>query len=135
MRKKVSGNIYRTTVVCVDTYENAVLTGRFYNPYLPAGMRFESTIRFLRAMEQMLNQMQLPKSFTAERTFAQGRVWEAKSTAGDEEKLGQQATFELRVLFRRNNTWQGSVRWVEGQKEESFRSVLELLMLMDSALR
>jgi hypothetical protein len=135
MRQKVSGNIYRTTVVCVDSYEKAVLAGRFYNPYLPAGMKFESTIELLGEMEQMLNQMQLPRSFTAERAFEHGHAWAGEATAGDEERLGRRATFEIRILFRRNTSWQGSVRWTETGKEENFRSVLELLMLMDSALR
>jgi hypothetical protein len=98
-------------------------------------MKFESTIELLGEMEQMLNQMQLPRSFTAERAFTQGCAWAGEATAGDEERLGRRATFEIRILFRRNTSWQGSVRWAETGKEESFRSVLELLMLMDSALR
>ena len=33
------------------------------------------------------------------------------------------------------HNWQGSVTWVEGKREQSFRSVLELILLIDSALR
>lgn len=51
-----------------------------------------------------------------------------------EKHEGKRATFALRVLFRQNASWQGSVTWLEGGQEESFRSVLELLMLMNSAL-
>jgi hypothetical protein len=40
----------------------------------------------------------------------------------------------VRVLFRQNASWQGSVTWMEGRQEESFRSALELLLLMKSAL-
>jgi hypothetical protein len=40
----------------------------------------------------------------------------------------------VRVLFRQNASWQGSLTWLEEGKEESFRSVLELLLLMHSAL-
>lgn len=36
--------------------------------------------------------------------------------------------------FGKMPSWQGSVTWLEGGQEESFRSVLELLMLMNSAL-
>ena len=43
-------------------------------------------------------------------------------------------TFAVRILFRQNASWQGSVTWLEGNREESFRSVLELIFLMDSAL-
>lgn len=38
------------------------------------------------------------------------------------------------VLFRQNASWQGSEQWIEGAREESFRSVLELALLMDGAL-
>ena len=40
----------------------------------------------------------------------------------------------VRVIFRQNASWQGSVSWLEGRRDESFRSVLELLMLLNSAL-
>ena len=48
---------------------------------------------------------------------------------------GEAATFALRILFRQNASWQGSITWLEGEAEQSFRSVLELILLMDSALR
>ena len=41
-------------------------------------------------------------------------------------------TFCVNVLYRRNGTWQGQVTWVEGKKTVSFRSVLELLKLLES---
>ena len=51
-----------------------------------------------------------------------------------ERRTGRRATFAVRVLFRQNATWQGSVTWMEKNQEESFRSVLELLLLMNSAV-
>ena len=48
---------------------------------------------------------------------------------------GKLGTFALRVLFRQNASWQGSVTWLEENREESFRSALELIWLIDSALR
>ena len=47
---------------------------------------------------------------------------------------GRLAPFIVRILFRQNASWQGSVVWVEGRQEERFRSALELVLLMDSAL-
>ena len=44
------------------------------------------------------------------------------------------ATFQLRVLFRQNASWQGSLIWVDQRMDAQFRSVLELVRLMDSAL-
>lgn len=43
-------------------------------------------------------------------------------------------TFIVNVKCRQNHTWQGTVKWVEGQKEIPFRSALELIKLMDSAM-
>ena len=47
---------------------------------------------------------------------------------------GAVATFYLRVLFRQNASWQGTVRWAETKQEVPFRSVLELLLMMDSTI-
>lgn len=47
---------------------------------------------------------------------------------------GKLATFYVRILFRQNASWQGTVLWSEGGQEERFRSALELALLLDSAL-
>ncbi|WP_187138293.1 hypothetical protein [Clostridium merdae] len=44
------------------------------------------------------------------------------------------ATFVVDVLYRKASTWQGNLHWLEGEKESAFRSEIELLSLMDSAL-
>lgn len=49
-------------------------------------------------------------------------------------RRGAKATFWIRVLYRQHISWQGEVTWVERQKKEYFRSALELLRLVDSAL-
>lgn len=130
---KVWGEEYRTTYVCVDSYEHGVLKGRFYNPYTDKGQSFESLTDFLVKAEQMLDEMELPKSFTATRTFAP--LPKRPSYAADSHcEPGKRATFALRILFRQNASWQGSVTWVDKKQEQSFRSVLELIFLFDNAL-
>ncbi len=42
--------------------------------------------------------------------------------------------FLIKIMDQQNGTWQGSVTWVEEQREQHFRSVLELLKLIDGAL-
>ena len=42
--------------------------------------------------------------------------------------------FVITITHRQNATWQGSVTWVEENRTQSFRSALELLRLMDSAV-
>lgn len=48
--------------------------------------------------------------------------------------LEQKATFVVRVQQRQNSTWQGTVSWVDAKAQLHFRSTLELLGLIDSAL-
>lgn len=130
------GNEYRTTVVCVDSYTDGVPAGRFYNPARPQGVTFQSMVQLLVQMEDMLNETRYPQSFVAARFF--GNPVEERSVRPAEEGGGQSgkaATFSVRILFRKNASWQGSVTWLEGSWEESFRSVLELILLMDSAMR
>ena len=133
MQKPSKGNEYRTTLVCVNSYHDGVPAGHYSNSFCGA-RTFYGLTQLLAEMEEMLNQMKLPQSFTTARRFCDV---EPLPTQILEEvpQSGTAATFAVRVLFRRNASWQGTVKWLEGGKEEQFRSVLELVLLMDSALR
>ena len=43
-------------------------------------------------------------------------------------------TFVIKVMNTQNATWQGTVTWTDGKRTEPFRSALELIKLIDSAL-
>lgn len=43
-------------------------------------------------------------------------------------------TFLIKIIDQQNGTWQGSVTWIEEQREQQFRSALELLKLIDGAI-
>lgn len=130
---KIWGEEYRTTFVCVDSYDHGVLRGRFYNPYSDKGQSFDSLADFLLKTEQLHDEMELPKSFTTTRTFTSPPKKPCCSPDGPCQ-AGALATFALRILFRQNASWQGSVTWLENKQEQSFRSVLELIFLFDNAL-
>lgn len=49
-------------------------------------------------------------------------------------KAGEKATFIIQVQFRQNASWQGTITWAEKKKTMRYRSTLEMLKLMDSAL-
>ena len=42
--------------------------------------------------------------------------------------------FLIRIQFRQNSTWQGTIQWLEENKTLPFRSVLEMLHLMEEAV-
>ncbi len=133
MNMQACENMFRATLVCVDSYDHKILRGRIISPYYQDCVSFESTIDFLLSIESILEEMNWPQSFSSIRSF---KNTEEKSLPISTENVkgGALATFYLRVLFRQNSSWQGSVFWQEKGKGESFRSVLELLTLMDSAL-
>ena len=48
--------------------------------------------------------------------------------------LGKKGTFVVHVQYLENSTWQGEIVWAEKNESLKFRSALELLKIMDSAL-
>ena len=135
LQSKVCWEEYRRTVVCIDSYENSVPAGKFYNLHHEGTVPFHGTIQFLSKMEDMLNELEFPLPFTAMRSFDAAPKASTGTFPEMEAQYGKRATFMLRIVLRQNTSWQGSVTWLEGNRSQSFRSVLELLLLMDSALR
>ncbi len=128
--------LFKTSMICIDSYENRILTGRIFNPFLNAEVFFHSTMEFIREMDALLQELQFPQSFFENREFCpvpQPLSRAAVPTAAANQK-GHLATFSLRIMFRQNSSWQGSLTWMEEKQEESFRSALELLLLIDSAV-
>jgi len=111
------------------------MQGRLYNPGFPKGRAFQGLMDFFLSMEELLNEMKQPQSFVTMRSFQEGPPPPGGMPLEEEgEQTGTKATFAVRVLFRQNASWQGRVTWLEGQREENFRSALELALLLDSAL-
>ena len=134
MVRSLGVNENRKIMICVDDYRDGVFKGRFY--HAAHGMcSFRSLSQFLLKMEMILEEMQEPQSYTSKRTFS------SLFSSGDDAehpatfRKGALATFELKVLFRQHSSWQGIIDWKDQNAEQSFRSVLELVCLMDSALR
>lgn len=48
--------------------------------------------------------------------------------------MKKKQTFIIEVVDTQDSTWQGKVNWVNGKKEQAFRSVMELLRLVDSVV-
>jgi len=43
-------------------------------------------------------------------------------------------SFLVKIKYRQNSSWQGTVQWVETGKVQNFKSCLELIRLMDLAV-
>ncbi len=130
------GNRYRPNKVCIDAYAEGVPEGRIYqyNSEFEDGVCFHGAIEFLKCMEWMMKAVNAPDCQDC-RTFQQIDAIELNKPSNTVKRTGKKATFVVNILFRQHSSWQGTVLWCEKNKEISFRSVLELLLLMDSAVR
>lgn len=131
MLQQVWVNENRKILVCVDSYDEGVLKGWLCSPGQNAEY-FASLSQFLLKTEEILDEKQIPQAYAPPKTFPLFLRPEGGSSPPP--LKGTWATFELKVIFRQHTSWQGVLRWREQKMEHSFRSVLELIMLMDSAL-
>ncbi|HIT40610.1 MAG TPA: hypothetical protein IAB60_00670 [Candidatus Caccovicinus merdipullorum] len=49
--------------------------------------------------------------------------------------MQKKETFVVHVISQENATWQGQVTWLDEKETKSFRSLLELIKLMDEAVQ
>ncbi len=129
----------RTIMIYVDSYQNQLLYGRLHICSQNDVCSFQNAMQMLSYIDQLLNEIDCPRSATEKRFFStnnwqQANLLQATDACADTVHQGNLATFKLRILFRQNASWQGMITWLEGNCQDSFRSALEMLMMMDSAL-
>jgi len=124
----------KTMVVCIDSYSNGEPAGRLFNPAGEECRSFANLLQFLLELDSLLDAIRFPQPSVLTRRFPAEARESAPTGQDGSTAEGKLATFKIRVLFRHNASWQGSVAWMETGREENFRSALELLLLMDSAL-
>ena len=130
----MKGESNRTVMIYVDLCEDGILSGRYLLASEPEVKPFRGLSRLLLDINSTFDRENFPQSFEELRRFRKP-VGPAAFSAGQADRgRGAVATFSLRILFRQNASWQGSVKWIEGEQEEYFRSVLELMVLIDNAV-
>lgn len=130
--------------VCVNTTEAGDYAGLIWNQYSDRPDVFHNSIEMIHRMEALYDAWNFPQRSTGRRTFkitkenSPGMGQEGAVQLMDarrvQEKKGDKGTFIVRVKYRQNATWQGEVIWTEQKQKRCFRSALELLKLIDSAL-
>lgn len=134
MQARMTANEYHSIVICVDGYDQHILRGRLYNPFLQGTVHFTGLMEFLLAVEHLLDEMNFPQPFAQVRSFRPQAKAREEIRRDNLEQRGERGTFVMKVIFRQNASWQGTVLWLEANREESFRSVLEFALLLNSAL-
>ena len=130
--------------ICIDRAENGECSGRLYHYYQLRPQKFSSQGEVFRLIDQLCDRLNYPqcsdqlRSFSVEKTVPdfQEKVKVARQMSKEKllEQKGEKATFVVHVMYRQNATWQGSVTWTEKKQTANFRSALELIKLMDSAV-
>lgn len=144
-------------VVCVDSSDQHSLSGRFFHSYSQEAVCFSNLEQLLFEMEQLFNSLRFPFPANNERIFS---VPAPKKNAGsrsaepsdrarhynneiqekimnDDELLshhGDLGSFIIRVQHRQNSSWQGRITWMEKNQTVYFRSVWEMMKLIESAI-
>ena len=118
-----------TVIVRITSYDHMRPQGTLMGLGLERPVFFRSLAQLLMTMEILMDQKNRPQRGEEHRAFTRPRPLEGAETEG-----AALATFQVRVLFRQNASWQGNLVWAERQMDARFRSVLELVRLMDSAL-
>lgn len=115
--------------------------GRVYSVYFDAFLEFQGVFQLLQAMEALFDTLEMPQasytkpiaSFKQRKKKIEGSHIEQYAKR---EKLppSEQPTFTVHVVYRQYNTWQGTITWMKENTSCNFKSVLEMLKLMDNAL-
>lgn len=105
-----------TFLVSIESFEDGAMRGVLDSVGMTAPARFNSLPSLIIMIDNILDQQE-----------------EALQPVIRQIDPSFVPTMELEVLFRHNHTWQGRVRWDSGQKQATFKSVLELLIILEMA--
>ena len=128
--------------VCVDEIKDGEISGKVYSRYSRTPWEFNSLIELLGQMESFYNKISFPQAAVQIRGIQWQEMGKLQVEAEQPflekefllEKRGIQATFLIIVRYRQNATWQGTISWVDKNEKQQFRSALELIKLIESAL-
>lgn len=123
----------RSISVSVDSYEDKNPVGRLRCNEQERELHFANLMQFLLDVEGMLRDEEGTEGAARYKRISPpdgGR----RGGGAAKPCPGKLATVQLKILFRQHASWQGTVTWGENRQEHTFRSALELIMLLDSSL-
>ena len=129
-------------VLCVNALRACGPAGRLFHSYRTDAVEFDGADQMIFHMEALYNALNFPHPGTNERSFAPVKKTGTHYTERDRimkdeallSKHGDLGTFIVRVQHRQNSSWQGRITWMEQDKTVSFRSVWEMVKLIESAV-
>ncbi len=124
----------KTSLIKIISYENKNFEGFLINPFFKEETYFQNVTQLLFLMDDAYNQLFFPQKSMEIRSFTGAKASPSVPDKHPSSEAPILASFKISVLFRQNASWQGNVIWVEKGVEAQFRSVLELINLLDTVL-
>ena len=116
-------------VLCVNRNDAGELGGVFYHSYSETPVPFQGIGQMTLRMEKLYDWLRFPYPGTNSRTF--GEIMSDETLLAQHGDIG---TFIVRVQHRQNSSWQGRITWMEEDRTIQFRSVWEMIKLIESAV-
>ena len=129
-------------ILCIDQAQKGQLQGSFYHAYTKEAEDFSTIEEAIFGLERFYDSLNFPHPTTDNRTFIKEERHtkfrqERTRIMKDEELLnrhGDLGTFIVRVQHRQNSSWQGRITWMDQNKTVYFRSIWEMIKLVEEAL-
>ncbi len=124
--------------IMADVFSQQEVSFRLLCMPLGEGVRVYSLGEIARVIESILNENKLIKStFDLRSFFTKNNYAKGEKLMGEElnnNAAGNLGTFIVKVKYRQNATFQGTIQWVEENRMLNFRSDFEMLKLINEAL-
>ena len=133
-------SILSKCVVYLAPVQPPQFSGRVFSNHYRKTFEFHNEIEMMLGMKDLFDSIDFPQAAYQTRSFYDKPIKKTERKAVD--SLGNtfentsdnsKTTFVVNVQYRQNSSWQGSITWVEQNRTQNFRSVFEMIQLMNEA--
>ncbi len=129
-------------VLCIDEKNKERIRGRIYHAYQEEATPISTFEEMVFKLEEFYDSINFPHPTTNDRSFQEQTPHPAPRKGREKimsdntllERHGDLGSFIIRVQHRQNSSWQGRITWMEEDKTVRFRSIFEMIKLVESAL-
>ena len=127
----VKMEVYAVFLISLSDTAEGQLWGRLTSLSDGESYDFGDLTEAVLKMEELLNRQAGPRSSPLRQFDRTGETRRGRNLLPAKRK-GTKNQFCIRVYYRQHGSWQGEIGWQNGEQRIRFRSVLELLRLIDS---
>ncbi|MCL2222741.1 MAG: hypothetical protein FWC20_10560 [Oscillospiraceae bacterium] len=134
-------------IATITSHEDENISGELTCHHFNEPIEFTCLVRMIEIMEKTFDNTGFPEKHLLPRTFhkSKQRLRKHELNLHDHIKKIQtdivgmvshkvKSSFEIVVQFRHNAEWQGQIHWIEKGITKKFSGIVEMLMLINSAL-